>query len=64
MAALTELQRMEHVAALHNLQTRACPAHCDPDQPDPRCKSCVGWGVVFTMDTKPCGPGCPVGNPQ
>lgn len=57
--------RMRHAVEVHGLKLELCPAGCPEEMPRPSCDGCGGAGFVFTFESiKPCGPGCPIGNPQ
>lgn len=57
-----EDRRMHHAIAVHGLEARECEdGSCFLGKP---C-TCGGSGILFRMrSTEPCGPSCPLGNPQ
>lgn len=57
---MTELQRLEHAALVHDLEAYECETCAD--QADPRCTACKGHGIYYRMSRKPCGrTDCPIG---
>jgi hypothetical protein len=60
---VTEDQRMQHAIAAHALRHKRCLA-CEATA-DPACSVCNGHGVLYQLDTAPCGQtDCRIGRGQ
>jgi len=57
---MTEEQRVQHAIEKHGLTADPCPACFEAGGRRSDRWLCEGEGIVWDMDTVPCGPDCPL----